>query len=127
MIFAAGDVKPIYIQISEWLEAEILSGSLAADERFYSQYQLAQMFNINPATAAKGLNILAEEQILYKKRGLGMFVSPGAVKIIGKKRRELVFGRLQELVREAELLGITESELNDLIKTVRKRDKEESI
>lgn len=126
MIFAAGDMKPIYIQISEWLEAEILSGGIAADERIYSQYQLAEMFNINPATAAKGLNILAEEGILYKKRGLGMFVSARAGPIIRKKRRELVFERLQELVREAELLGITESELSDLIKTAREQDKEES-
>ena len=127
VIFAAGDMKPIYVQLSEWLETEILSGGLAAEERIYSQYQLAEMFNINPATAAKGLNILAEEKILYKKRGLGMFVSPGAGKIIGKKRREQVLERLQELVREAELLGITESELSDLIKTVRKREKEENI
>lgn len=126
MIFAAADMKPIYIQLSEWLEAEILSGNLTADERIYSQYQLAEMFNVNPATAAKGLNILAEEKILYKKRGLGMFVSPEAGMIIGQKRRQLVLGRLQELVREAELLGITESELSKLIKTVRERDKEES-
>ncbi len=127
VIFAAGDIEPIYIQLSKWLETEILSGSLAADERIYSQYQLAEMFNINPATAAKSLNILAEEKILYKKRGLGMFVAPAAEKIIGEKRRELVLGRLQELVREAELLGITESELHELIKTVRERNKEESI
>jgi len=118
-------MKPLYLQISEWLEAEILSGSIPADEKIYSQYQLAEMFNINPATAAKGLNVLADEEILYKKRGLGMFVSPEAEEIIRKKRREQVLERLLELVQEAELLDISDSELIAMIKAVRKRDKEE--
>jgi GntR family transcriptional regulator len=63
-------IKPIYVQIAEWLETEILSGNIREDERIYSQYQLADMFNINPATAARGLNILADEKVLYKKEGL---------------------------------------------------------
>ncbi len=125
MIFAAGDMKPIYLQVSEWLETEILSGNLTADEKIYSQYQLAEMFNINPATAARGLNILADENILYKKRGLGMFVSHEAIEIIRRKRRELVLERLLELVKEAEILKISETELIAMFKNVRQRDKEE--
>ena len=54
LIFTNDELKPIYLQIAEWLETEILSGNIAADEKIYSQYQLAAMFNINPATAAKG-------------------------------------------------------------------------
>ena len=61
------------MQIAEWLETEILGGVIECDQKVYSQYQLAEMFNINPATAAKGINLLADERILYKKRGLGMF------------------------------------------------------
>lgn len=125
MIFATGDMKPIYLQVSEWLETEILSGNLTADEKIYSQYQLAEMFNINPATAARGLNILADENILYKKRGLGMFVSHEAIEIIRRKRRELVLERLLELVKEAEILKISETELIAMFKNVRQRDKEE--
>lgn len=125
MIFATGDMKPIYLQVSEWLETEILSGNLTADEKIYSQYQLAEMFNINPATAARGLNILADENILYKKRGLGMFVSHEAIEIIRRKRRELVLERLLELVKEAEVLKISETELIAMFKNVRQRDKEE--
>ena len=68
-------MKPIYVQIAEWLEIEILNNHIKEDERIFSQYQLADMFTVNPATAAKGLNILLEENIVYKKRGLGMFVS----------------------------------------------------
>ena len=63
----SSNTTPIYLQIAEWLENEILSGSIAEDEKMYSQYQLASMFNVNPATAAKGLTQLAEEGILYKK------------------------------------------------------------
>lgn len=125
MFFASGGSKPIYLQLAGWLETEILSGTMAADERIYSQYQLAEMFNINPATAAKGLNILAEEGILYKKRGLGMFVSAEAGPIIRKKRREQVLPRLLELIREAELLDITESELIAMIGAARHGEKKE--
>ncbi|NMD43145.1 MAG: GntR family transcriptional regulator [Firmicutes bacterium] len=125
MFFASGESKPIYLQLAEWLEAEILSGNMTADERIYSQYQLAEMFNINPATAAKGLNMLAEEEILYKKRGLGMFVSPEAGRIIVEKRRAQIPGRLLELVQEAALLDITEAELLAMLREVRKQEKEE--
>ncbi len=123
MIFAAGDTKPIYLQISDWLEAEILSGNLTAGEKIYSQYQLAEMFNINPATAAKGLNILADESILYKKRGLGMFITPDAGLIIRKKRREQILERLVlDLVKEARLLDIPESEIISMIKDALNRE-----
>ncbi|NLA46119.1 MAG: GntR family transcriptional regulator [Firmicutes bacterium] len=123
MIFAAGDTKPIYLQISDWLEAEILSGNLTAGEKIYSQYQLAEMFNINPATAAKGLNILADESILYKKRGLGMFITPDAGLIIRKKRREQILERLVlDLVKEARLLDIPESGIISMIKDALNRE-----
>lgn len=57
---------PIYIQIAEWLQHEIIADRLQTDAKVYSQYQLAELFNINPATAGKGLTILLEEQLLYK-------------------------------------------------------------
>ena len=126
MILADDAMKPIYVQIAEWLENEILSGHIAADEKIYSQYQLAGIFNINPATAAKGLNILADTNILYKKRGLGMFVSPEAGEKIRFKRREQVLKRLvAELVSEAERLDVTEAELIALVKAARNKEKEE--
>ncbi len=95
------------------------------DEKVYSQYQLAQMYNINPATAARGLNILAEEGILYKKRGLGMFVAPGAMELVRKRRRQDILRQLVvELVGEADRLGVTDAELAGLIAAIR-REKEE--
>lgn len=109
--------KPIYIQISEWLETEILNGRFDGDQKIYSQYQLAEIFNINPATAAKGLNILAEEEILYKKRGLGMFVSSSAQEMILNKRKNQTLKRLvSEIVVEARRLNVSKDELIEMIK-----------
>lgn len=120
--------KPIYVQISEWLETEILSGSIQSDEKMYSQYQLAEMFYINPATAAKGLNILTDEGILYKKRGLGMFVSSSAKeRILNKRKNETLKRLVLELVIEAERLGIHETELISLIRKVKQEPKEETL
>jgi len=109
-------LTPIYVQVAEWLETEILNGNLRSNERVYSQYQLADMFNINPATAAKGLNILADQGLVYKKRGLGMFVSPRAGERIRRKRINRNIKRLaQELAMEAARLGVSREELLDLI------------
>jgi GntR family transcriptional regulator len=117
LILNLDGIKPIYIQISEWLETEILNGSFEGDQKIYSQYQLAEIFNINPATAAKGLNILAEEKILYKKRGLGMFVSSTAQKMILNKRKNQTLKRLvSEIVMEAERLNVSKDELIEMIK-----------
>jgi len=116
LIIDSDHSKPIYIQIAEWLETEVLKENHKEHEKIYSQYQLADMFNINPATAAKGLNILAEEGILYKKRGLGMFVSENAKEIILTKRKNQTLKRLvHDLVLEAGRLHVEEAELIDMI------------
>lgn len=117
MILHNDGSKPIYVQVAEWLETEILNGSIKQDEKMYSQYQLADMFNINPATAAKGLNMLADDHVLYKKRGLGMFVSQGAKEmILAKRRNETLRHLVQELVREAKQLDVSLEELVQMIK-----------
>ncbi len=111
--------KPIYIQIAEWIEAEILNGNFKKDDKVYSQYKLAEMFTINPATAAKGLNILADEKILYSKRGLGKFVTSDARAIIMDKRKnQTLKGLLREVVLEAERLSVDEEELMKMLRTM---------
>ncbi len=116
MILNSNSMKPIYVQIAEYLEGEILRDSIRPDEKIYSQYQLAEMFNINPATAAKGLNLLADEDILYKRRGLGMFVAADAKKIILTKRTNTKLKELiEETVREARQLGVSKEELIEMI------------
>jgi GntR family transcriptional regulator len=118
--------KPIYVQIAEWLETEILNGHFESDQKVYSQYQLAEMFTINPATAAKGLNLLVDDNILYKKRGLGMFVTASAKESILNKRKSGTLKQLvQELVLEANRLRIDEAELIGMIKAAQKEEGEQ--
>ena len=122
MILNPNNQVPIYIQIAEWLENEILADRLVADGKVYSQYQLAEMFNINPATAGKGLSILLENDILYKKRGLGMFVVEGAKsKILATRRTHTLTQLVEEIVQEARRLAVSDEELIDLIKKVQQK------
>ena len=80
--------KSIYIQIKEMIEQDILRDILLEEERVPSTNELAKLYAINPATAAKGVNLLVDEGILYKKRGIGMFVTAGAKKKIMEKRKK---------------------------------------
>lgn len=106
------DDKSIFLQISEMIETDILRGILLEEERVPSTNELAKLYTINPATAAKGINMLVDEGILYKKRGIGMFVATGATeKIRGRRKEEFYHVRLAELMSEAESLGITRAEL----------------
>ncbi|WP_332628693.1 GntR family transcriptional regulator [Halalkalibacter flavus] len=122
MILDSDSSKPIYVQISEWIEAEILRGHFTTDQKVYSQYQLADRFNINPATAGKGLTLLVEDNILYKKRGLGMFVAEDARERIKNKRKNQTLKKLIfELVLEAEYLDVDEEELVEMIKSIKRK------
>jgi GntR family transcriptional regulator len=119
-------MKPIYVQIAEWLETEILNESIECDQKVYSQYQLAEMFNINPATAAKGINLLAEENVLYKKRGLGMFVTAEATEIILKKRKNTKLkAMVADLAKEAVQLKVDEEEVLVMIREMIRKEKGE--
>ena len=109
--------KSIYIQIAELIENDILLGNLKEEDQAPSTNQFAKVYNINPATARKGLNILVDEDILYKRRGMGMFVSPGARKIILKKRQNTFFKDiLPETITEANRLEISVDEIVEFIK-----------
>ncbi|WLV25209.1 GntR family transcriptional regulator [Aciduricibacillus chroicocephali] len=111
------DSRPIYLQIKEQLENDIMNGSLQADERIPSTNEFAQFYKINPATAAKGINELVAENILYKKRGVGMFVAEEAKTILIKKRKQTFYeDYMKPLKREAENLGLGLNELVEMIK-----------
>lgn len=109
--------KSIYIQIAEAIEKEILNGNLKEGEHAPSTNQFSKVYNINPATAGKGLNILVEEEILYKKRGLGMFVADGARKKILRKRQRIFFDEtIPQLIEEAKRLEVTQEEIIEIVK-----------
>lgn len=106
------DNTSIYLQISQMIETDILRGILLEEERVPSTNELAKLYTINPATAAKGINLLVDAGILYKKRGIGMFVATGATEMIRSRRKEAFYEvRLAELLSEARSLGITKEEL----------------
>lgn len=112
------DQTSLYLQIARMIENDILRGVYRGEEQAPSTNALAKSLNINPATAAKGLNLLVSEGILYKKRGLGMFVSPGAAeKIRGKRRDAFCDGYVKPLAREGRSLGLSREELLDMVET----------
>ena len=94
--------RSIYLQIGEKIEDDILRGILLEEERVPSTNELARAYAINPATAAKGINLLVDQGILYKKRGIGMFVAEGAKQqIIGKRKNSFYDRFVRGLVEEA--------------------------
>lgn len=108
--------KSIYIQIAENIENDILNRNLKEGDQAPSTNEFAKVYQINPATAGKGLNILVEDGILFKKRGLGMFVSEGARRKILKKRQDsFLKDAIPELLEEAERLELTK---DDVIKII---------
>ena len=109
--------KSIYLQISQMIETDILRGILLEEERVPSTNELAKLYTINPATAAKGINLLVDAGILYKKRGIGLFVAEGAADHISSRRKQEFYEvRLSELLAEAQSLGITKEELIEQIR-----------
>lgn len=115
--------KLIFEQVAEIVENQILDGYLRADDQSPSTTEFANVYSINPATARKGLNILVDEGILYKKRGMGMFVTQGAKKIIINKRKdEYISNILPDLIKNMTMLGITKEELIKEIDNLYKKD-----
>ena len=110
--------KSIYIQIKEMIENDILRDILLEEERVPSTNELAKLYSINPATAAKGINLLAAEGILQKKRGIGMFVAQGArEKITAKRKKNFYDDYIKSLLAEAGSLGSTKRELIEMIES----------
>ena len=113
MIFS--NDKPIYIQMADRLCDEILSGVYQDDDRIPSVREYAVLLEVNTNTAVKAYEQLAREEVIYNKRGLGYFVTPGAKKQILKVRKqEFMKEKLPELFRQMQLLGITLEDVKDV-------------
>lgn len=116
MHFNPDGEKPIYVQMAEWIEENILSGAFPEEAQIPSTTDISAQYKINPATALKGMNILVDKGIIYKKRGLGMFVSEGAAEKLRSERKQEFFEKfVKSLMSEAEKLGITKKEVIDMI------------
>lgn len=103
---------PIFVQIAELIENDIVEGHLAEESQVPSTNEFAAYYRINPATAAKGVQRLVADGILYKKRGIGMFVAANARAVLIEERRRRFVQRFIEPLRiEAAKLGITTEEV----------------
>jgi DNA-binding transcriptional regulator YhcF (GntR family) len=115
-----GGGGPIYQQIADQISADILSGRLAPDEQVMSTNQYAAFYRINPATAAKAFQRLVDDGLLYKKRGIGMFVSPDAPERLRVRHRERFYADVVDpMVAEARVIGIA---LDDVIAHIARQD-----
>ena len=117
--------KPLYMQVREKIEDLILTGQLKEGEQAPSTNQLVNFYKINHITVAKRINQLVEEGILYKKRGIGMFVAEGArEKLIERRKKMFIEDYVVQFVQEAKKLGITLEEIIAYIREVERREKE---
>jgi DNA-binding transcriptional regulator YhcF (GntR family) len=106
------DRSPIYLQIANGIKDDVLSGTLKEDEQVMSTNQYAAFYQINPATAAKGFAALVDEGVLYKKRGIGMFVSPDArAKLLDDRRERFFTDVVEPMLAEARMIGIPIDEI----------------
>ncbi len=94
-----------------------MRGVYEEDEAIISTTQLSRMLKINPTTAVKAVGQLADEGLIYKKKGLGMFVSQGAAEKIRKKKSRLFYEvSVKAFLEEARKLGITAEEIIEIIR-----------
>jgi len=108
--------RPIFVQIAERIEDDIIAENLPEETQVPSTNQFAAFYHINPATAAKGVNLLVDQGILYKKRGIGMFVATGARdKLIEQRKEQFYEQYVVTMVREASRLGISKEQLMAMI------------
>ena len=107
---------PLFVQIAEQIEDDVFTGAYAEGDRVPSTNELAALLGINSHTVLKGMNILVDEGIIYKRRGMGMYVQTGAGEKVRAKRRNAFDERfVQALVAEAKKLGLTKQQVVDLV------------
>lgn len=108
--------KPIFIQIAETIEDGVFTGAFPEETQLPSTTEISTRFRINPATALKGITLLVDQGIVYKKRGVGMFVREGAVETIRKRRQEDFYENyILSMLEEAKKLGLNLSEIQALV------------
>jgi DNA-binding transcriptional regulator YhcF (GntR family) len=121
---AFDDRTPIYRQIAGQLREDLVTGALSDDEQVMSTNQYAAFHRINPATVAKAFQELVDVGLLYKRRGLGMFVTPGAGERLREERRARFFEDvLTPVIAEAERLAIPVDDIVDALRTLTKEDR----
>ena len=108
---------PIFQQISQIIRDDIVEETLVEGERVPSENELSSFYNINRATVRKGLQTLVDEGIIYKKRGIGMFVMEGAKeKLVNERKKQYKKEYIWPLLEEGKRLGMSVDKVIELIK-----------
>lgn len=114
--------KPIFQQITRMIEDDIVNGELQEGEQAPSSTQLVSYYKINPSTVLKGMNQLVDDQILYKKRGVGMFVAEGArAKLLEARRQTFMEEYIESMLQEAGRLGISNDDIYKMMEEMKRR------
>nr|WP_218844756.1 GntR family transcriptional regulator [Microbacterium pseudoresistens] len=107
----------MFLQIAERIEDSIVDGSLEEETKAPSTNELAAFYRINPATAAKGVAMLTDKGVLYKRRGIGMFVTAGARQaLLGERRDAFAERYIDPLLAEARTLGLGPDDLAGMLR-----------
>ncbi|NSS52235.1 GntR family transcriptional regulator [Enterococcus faecalis] len=116
MEFNFSGEKPLFQQVADQIAEGIFNGAYLEGKQIPSTTEISKSYQINPATVLKGMNLLVERQLIEKKRGIGMFVLPGAQERVRSARKEEFLNKeVLEVVAEAKKLGITAEQLKQLI------------
>ena len=111
------DSQPVFAQIMEIIENDIITGAYRVDDLIISTTQISKIYSVNPTTAVKAVSKLTDAGILYKKRGIGMCVAAGAKERISARRRDVFLNQtIDSLLEEARTLGISMDELIKVLK-----------
>ncbi|SRR5690554_6789922 len=110
------DSRPIFRQLADQIRQQIIEGHLAEEEQVMSTTQYAQTLRINPATVARAFAELTQEGLLYKKRGIGMFVAEGAQeKLLSTHRQEYFDAVLRPALEAGRQIGIKGSAVSEYV------------
>jgi len=112
------DSQPVFLQIMETIESDIITGVYQTDDLIISTTQISKVYAVNPTTAVKAISKLTDAGILYKKRGIGMCVAEGAREKITERRKDTFLNQtIDALLAEANTLGIPLDELIGMMKS----------
>jgi GntR family transcriptional regulator len=106
------DNSPIYRQLKQRVVEMMLDGLLKAGDALPSVRQIAADFQLNPITVLKAYQELVDEQLVEKRRGLGMYVAEGALeKLLANERQRFLDEEWPAVVQRAQRLGLSVKEL----------------
>lgn len=116
MLINLDNERPIFIQVAEAIEDAIISGIFIKESQIPSTTEISVKYKINPATVLKGMNLLVDSGVIYKKRGIGMFVSKDAFQKLTEKRKNQFFETFViSLIEEANKLKFSKEEVMNMI------------